>query len=129
MLALLLTNSCIIIIWEANHPYSQLFEKQACKGAFGSQPHQPIMTAFTARDLKCFIFPEGGLFFKQWAYFNNNNIHVITIILEANRPYTQLRAELRRMQLQCVREAGMQGPFRLPATSTHMTTEHSQDQK
>ena len=43
----------IIILGGFNHPYSQLraegrsynvFEKQACKGTFGYQPHQPIMT-------------------------------------------------------------------------------------
>ena len=59
------------IIWGANHPNSQLraklegrsynvFEKLACKGAFG-QPHQPIMTTKHSQDWKCLIFfPEGG---------------------------------------------------------------------
>ena len=55
---------------------------------------------------------------------------MIIIIWGANRPYSQLRAELRRTRLQRVREAGMQGRLWLPATSTHyMTTEHSQRSK
>ena len=57
----------ITIIWEANHPYSQLraelprtpLKKQACKGAFASQPHQPIMTTKHSRDQKCLILPVG----------------------------------------------------------------------
>ena len=51
----------------ANRPYSQLelncegrgynvFEKQACKGAFSCQPHQPIMTTEHSQDRKCLIF-------------------------------------------------------------------------
>ena len=61
----------IIIIWGANHPYSQLeqncegrgynvFEQQACKGAFSCQPRQPIMTSEHSQDQKCLISPEGG---------------------------------------------------------------------
>ena len=41
------------------------------------------------------------------------------IIWGANRPYSPLRAELRRTRLQRVREVGMQGRIQLPATSTH----------
>ena len=37
-----------------------MFEKQACKGAFGCQPHQPIMTMEHSQDRKCLNFPEGG---------------------------------------------------------------------
>ena len=44
---------------------------------------------------------------------------LIITIWGANRPYSQLRAELRRTRLQRVREAGMQGRLWLPATSTH----------
>ena len=44
---------------------------------------------------------------------------VIKIIWEANYPYSQLRAEMRRTQLQRVWEAGMQERLWLPAKSTH----------
>jgi hypothetical protein len=55
----------IIIIWGANQPYSQLraelrrtrlhvFEKLAFKGAFGCQPHQPIMTTKHSQRSKVF---------------------------------------------------------------------------
>ena len=37
----------------------------------------------------------------------------------ANHPLSPLKAELRRMRLQRVREAGMQGRLLLTATSTH----------
>ena len=37
----------------------------------------------------------------------------------ANHPHSQLRAELRWTRLECVREAGMQGCFWVPAKSTH----------
>ena len=37
-----------------------MFEKQACKGTFSCQPHQPIMTTEHSKDQKCLIFPEGG---------------------------------------------------------------------
>ena len=56
----------IIIIWGANRPYSQLelncegrgfnvFEKQACKGAFSSQPHQPIVITKHSQDRFFFL--------------------------------------------------------------------------
>ena len=38
-----------------------MFEKQACKGAFGSQPHQPIMITEHSQISKVLmIFLEGG---------------------------------------------------------------------
>ena len=37
-------------------PGYNMFEKQACKGAFGCQPHQPIMTTEHSQDRKCLIF-------------------------------------------------------------------------
>ena len=49
---------------EAYHPYSQLTAElgrmQGCKGAFGSQPHQPVMTTKNSQTSKVFdFFPEG----------------------------------------------------------------------
>ena len=67
-----------IIIWGANHPYLQLraelrrtrlqvFEKLAFKGAFGCQPHQPIVTTEHSQRSKvfdCFLREENRMVWK-----------------------------------------------------------------
>ena len=67
----------------------------------------------------CFILCAFGLSLSLVTYFHLIIITIIIIIFwGANHPYTQLRAELRRLW-QLVQEAGMQGRLWLPATSTH----------
>ena len=62
--------------------------------------------------LTSWVFP-GLNFLVLLPHFNLS----IIIIWEANHPFSQLRAELRRARLQPVREAGMQGRLWQPDTN------------
>ena len=42
-----------------------MFEKQACKGAFGCQPHQLIMTTEHSNRSKVFDFFSSGVIFQS----------------------------------------------------------------